>query len=82
MTTDFDQRAATWDNDPVKAARHAFADVIMRCRSARHARSGSCGTGLLGFARAVSASCAATPPTCSTYCAERSPRPALRNMTR
>ena len=31
MTTGFDRRAATWDDDPIKTARaHAVADAIRR----------------------------------------------------
>ena len=56
MTTDFDQRAATWDDDPVKAARaHAVADAIRRevpFRPGMRALEYGCGTGLLGFALA------------------------------
>jgi ubiquinone/menaquinone biosynthesis C-methylase UbiE len=56
MTTDFDRRAATWDNDPVKAARaHAVAEAIRRevpFRPGMRALEYGCGTGLLGFALA------------------------------
>lgn len=56
MTTDFDQRAATWDDDPIKAARaHAVADAIRRevpFRPGMRALEYGCGTGLLGFALA------------------------------
>ena len=55
MTT-FDQRAATWDDDPVKAARaHAVAEAIRRevpFRPGLRALEYGCGTGLLGFALA------------------------------
>ena len=56
MTTQFDQRAATWDDDPIKAARaHAVADAIRRevpFRPGMRALEYGCGTGLLGFALA------------------------------
>jgi ubiquinone/menaquinone biosynthesis C-methylase UbiE len=56
MTTDFDRRAAAWDNDPVKAARaHAVAEAIRRevpFRPGMRALEYGCGTGLLGFALA------------------------------
>lgn len=56
MTTDFDQRAATWDNDPIKAERaHAVAAAIRRevpFRPGMRALEYGCGTGLLGFALA------------------------------
>jgi SAM-dependent methyltransferase len=56
MTTDFDQRAATWDDDPIKAARaHAVAEAIRRevpFRRGMRALEYGCGTGLLGFALA------------------------------
>jgi 2-polyprenyl-3-methyl-5-hydroxy-6-metoxy-1,4-benzoquinol methylase len=56
MTTDFDRRAATWDNDPVKAARaHAVAEAIrheVTFRPGMRALEYGCGTGLLGFALA------------------------------
>jgi 2-polyprenyl-3-methyl-5-hydroxy-6-metoxy-1,4-benzoquinol methylase len=55
MTT-FDQRAATWDDDPIKAARaHAVAEAIRRevpFRPGLRALEYGCGTGLLGFALA------------------------------
>ena len=52
-TTDFDARAATWDDDPLKVARaQAVADAIVRnvalTRSMRAMEYG-CGTGLLSF---------------------------------
>jgi 2-polyprenyl-3-methyl-5-hydroxy-6-metoxy-1,4-benzoquinol methylase len=56
MTTSFDQRAATWDDDPVKAARaHAVAEAIrleVPFRPGLRALEYGCGTGLLGFALA------------------------------
>jgi 2-polyprenyl-3-methyl-5-hydroxy-6-metoxy-1,4-benzoquinol methylase len=56
MTTNFDQRAATWDDDPIKAARaHAVAEAIRRevpFRPGMRALEYGCGTGLLGFALA------------------------------
>jgi len=55
MTT-FEQRAATWDDDPIKAARaHAVAEAIRRevpFRPGLRALEYGCGTGLLGFALA------------------------------
>ncbi len=52
----FDALAATWDNDPIKAARaHAVADAIRRevpLRPGMRALEYGCGTGLLGFALA------------------------------
>ncbi len=52
----FDQRAATWDDDPIKAARaHAVAEAIRRevpFRPGMRALEYGCGTGLLGFALA------------------------------
>ncbi len=51
---DFDQRAATWDDDPMKTARaRAVADAIRARFSDLSAMSGfefGCGTGLLSFA--------------------------------
>ena len=52
-TTDFDARAATWDDDPLKVERaQAVADAIVRNvaldRSMRALEYG-CGTGLLSF---------------------------------
>ena len=56
MTTGFDQRAATWDDDPSKTARaHAVAEAIRRevpFRPGMRALEYGCGTGLLGFALA------------------------------
>jgi len=56
MTTRFDRRAATWDNDPIKAERaHAVAEAIRRevpFRPGLRALEYGCGTGLLGFALA------------------------------
>ena len=52
-TTDFDARAATWDDDPVKAERaQAVADEIVRrvpLTRAMRAMEYGCGTGLLSF---------------------------------
>jgi ubiquinone/menaquinone biosynthesis C-methylase UbiE len=52
----FDQCAATWDDDPIKAARaHAVAEAIRRevpFRPGMRALEYGCGTGLLGFALA------------------------------
>ena len=51
--TDFDARAATWDNDPTKVERaRAVADAIIRgvpLTSSMHAMEYGCGTGLLSF---------------------------------
>lgn len=56
MTINFDRRAATWDDDPIKAARaHAVAEAIRRevpFRPGMRALEYGCGTGLLGFALA------------------------------
>jgi ubiquinone/menaquinone biosynthesis C-methylase UbiE len=50
----FDARAATWDDDPIKAARaNAVADAIraeVPLRPGMRALEYGCGTGLLGFA--------------------------------
>ena len=52
-TTDFDARAATWDDDPTKAERaQAVADAIGRhvpLARSMHALEYGCGTGLLSF---------------------------------
>jgi len=52
----FDQRAATWDDDPIKAERaHAVAEAIRRAvpfQPGMRALEYGCGTGLLGFALA------------------------------
>ena len=51
--SDFDARAATWDDDPTKAERaQAVADAIVRSVSLNggmHAMEYGCGTGLLSF---------------------------------
>lgn len=51
---DFDRRAATWDDDPMKTARaHAVADAIRAHLPDLASMSGfeyGCGTGLLSFA--------------------------------
>lgn len=51
---DFDARARTWDDDPMKVARaHAVADGIRAAvplSAAMRALEYGCGTGLLGFA--------------------------------
>jgi 2-polyprenyl-3-methyl-5-hydroxy-6-metoxy-1,4-benzoquinol methylase len=56
MTPTFDERAATWDGDPVKAARaHAVAEAIRRevpFRPGMRALEYGCGTGQLGVALA------------------------------
>ncbi len=53
-TTDFDQRAKTWDDDPMKAARaQAVADAIRARVPLAPTMTGleyGCGTGLLSFA--------------------------------
>jgi len=53
MTTDFDARAATWDDDPAKVERaQAIADAIVGSVSPTRAMRGmeyGCGTGLLSF---------------------------------
>ena len=55
-TRRFDDLAAAWDNDPIKAARaHAVADAVRRevpFRPGMRALEYGCGTGLLGFALA------------------------------
>jgi ubiquinone/menaquinone biosynthesis C-methylase UbiE len=52
-TSDFDTRAATWDDDPAKVDRaQAVADAIVRNVSltgSMHAMEYGCGTGLLSF---------------------------------
>ena len=52
-TSDFDARAATWDDDPTKVERaQAVADAIVRHVSltgAMNAMEFGCGTGLLSF---------------------------------
>lgn len=52
-TTDFDARAATWDDDPAKVVRaRAIADAIERevpLQPTMRALEYGCGTGLLGF---------------------------------
>jgi ubiquinone/menaquinone biosynthesis C-methylase UbiE len=52
-TSDFDARAATWDDDPAKVERaQAIADAIVRSvplTGAMHAIEYGCGTGLLSF---------------------------------
>ena len=52
-TTDFDARAATWDDDPAKVERaRAIADAIgrhVRLQPTMRALEYGCGTGLLGF---------------------------------
>jgi len=52
-TSDFDARAATWDDDPTKVARaRAIADAIARevpLAAAMNALEYGAGTGLLGF---------------------------------
>ncbi len=52
-TTDFDARAATWDDDPAKVERaQAVANAIVRSvslTSAMHAMEYGCGTGMLSF---------------------------------
>jgi ubiquinone/menaquinone biosynthesis C-methylase UbiE len=52
-TSDFDARAATWDDDPAKVERaQAVADAIQRSvalTGAMHAMEYGCGTGLLSF---------------------------------
>jgi len=51
--SDFDARAATWDDDPTKVERaRAIADAIVRevpLDGSRYALEYGCGTGLLGF---------------------------------
>ena len=51
--SDFDARAATWDDDPAKVERaQAIADAIVRSvplAGAMHAIEYGCGTGLLSF---------------------------------
>ena len=51
--SDFDARAATWDDDPTKVERaQAVADAIVRSGSltgGMHAMEYGCGTGLLSF---------------------------------
>ena len=53
-TQDFDARARTWDDDPMKAARaQAVADAIRRSipnLADMHGLEFGCGTGLLSFA--------------------------------